>query len=97
MNMPAARGQGDPTLVEGKDASPERIAAGKEALQRLRRTVYESGTFSEPEKELFRRLLTEVTLAEIAGSSENLNKLYVRVHRLRQKIQAETGRKQVSG
>jgi RNA polymerase sigma factor (sigma-70 family) len=83
----------DPTLVAGKEASPERIVAGREALQRLRSTVLDSETFSELEKELFRRLMTGGTLAEIADSRENLKTLYVRFHRLRQKLLAESDRR----
>lgn len=81
--------------IEGKEASPERIAAGKEALQRLRSSVLESDAFSEREKELFRHFMTGGTLAEIADSRENLNSLYVRFHRLRQKLQEESARQQV--
>ena len=72
--------------IQGNSVSPERIAAGREAVRKLSESVLASKGFSGPEKDLFRSLLNGLSLTEIADSREELKNLYVRFHRLRQKL-----------
>lgn len=88
MMISHSRSHGDEiTLVQGKELSPERIAAGRETVEKLTDYVRVSSAFSPQDKDLYELLMSGLSLGEIAGPQESLNSLYVRVHRLRQKLQ----------